>query len=300
MPSGQSALTPALDADVESLETTSAGTLRYYVDRSGEGRPLVLLHSINAAPSAMEMKPMFEHFRGRRPVFAPDLPGFGLSDRRAWDYTPSLYATAITELLRAAGGPAVDVVALSLTAEFAARCIVENPDACRSLAIISPTGLGDREPPGARTSARLRRFFSLPLLDRGLYRLLTSRASIRYFLGLAFEGEVPQEVIDYAYATAHRPGAHFAPYCFLSGGLFTAGARTKLYEPLPVPGLVIYDRDPNVAFTQLPALLETAPRWQAQRIAPTRGLPHWEQTERTCSSLEQFWSTSEQCEQAGA
>lgn len=290
MPTGQSALDPAIDADVESLETRSAGTLRYYVDRRGEGRPLVLLHSVNAAPSAMEMKPLFERFRGLRPVFAPDLPGFGLSDRGKRDYTPELYADAIKELLNATGGPAADIVALSLTAEFAARAALDDPGSCRSLAIISPTGLGDREPPGARTRARLKRFFGVPLLDRGLYRALTSRSSIRFFLGMSFQGAVPPELIDYAYATSHRAGAHFAPYCFLSGGLFTTGARTKLYEPLSVPGLVIYDRDPNVTFTQLQTLLDTAPRWRAQRIAPTKGLPHWEQTDNTCSALEQFWS----------
>jgi hypothetical protein len=134
------------------------------------------------------------------------------------------------------------------------------------------------------------------LLDRGLYRVLTSRTSIRYFLGMSFEGAVPPEIIDYAYATSHRAGAHFAPYCFLSGGLFTTGARTNLYEPLTVPGLVIHDCDPNVTFTQLRTLLDTAPRWQAHRIAPTKGLPHWEQTDKTCSALEQFWSDQERDE----
>ncbi len=127
------------------------------------------------------------------------------------------------------------------------------------------------------------------MLDRGLYRTLTSRPSIRYFLGKAFEGSAPDEMIDYAYATAHQPGARHAPFCFLSMGLFSPDACSDLYRPLPVPGLVIYDRDPNVTFTRLPALLESAPQWRAQRIAPTLGLPHWEQTEATCAALESFW-----------
>ena len=39
-------------------------------------RPLLLLHSINASASAYEVKPLFEHYRQQRPVYAPDLPGF--------------------------------------------------------------------------------------------------------------------------------------------------------------------------------------------------------------------------------
>jgi hypothetical protein len=33
--------------------------MAYYSDTSVSGRPLVLLHSVNAAPSALEMKPLF-------------------------------------------------------------------------------------------------------------------------------------------------------------------------------------------------------------------------------------------------
>lgn len=46
-----------------------------------EDRPLLLIHSVNAAASAFEVKPLFDYYRSRRPVYAIDLPGFGLSDR---------------------------------------------------------------------------------------------------------------------------------------------------------------------------------------------------------------------------
>src|SRR5258707_11557150 len=58
-----------------------AGMMSYYADRSGGGRPLVLIHSINAAASAYEMQPLFLHYRSKRSVYALDLPGFGFSDR---------------------------------------------------------------------------------------------------------------------------------------------------------------------------------------------------------------------------
>ena len=64
-------LTPALDAEQFAFPLNGGLTLRGYRGEVTEGTPLVLLHSINAAPSAMEMRPLFEHYRDKRPVWAP-------------------------------------------------------------------------------------------------------------------------------------------------------------------------------------------------------------------------------------
>ena len=74
---------------------------------------MLLVHSINAAPSAMEMKPLFDHYRHRRPVYAPDLPGFGASERGDRPYTPELYADALAQFLEHVIRERADVVPLS-------------------------------------------------------------------------------------------------------------------------------------------------------------------------------------------
>ena len=53
-------LTPALDAEQFAFSLNGGVTLRGYRGEVIQGTPLVLLHSINAAPSAMEMRPLFE------------------------------------------------------------------------------------------------------------------------------------------------------------------------------------------------------------------------------------------------
>mgnify|MGYP000482738870 CR=1 FL=1 len=75
------ALGPALEATVINLKLGERGEIAAYMSESNQGRPLVLLHSINAAPSALEVKPLFNAFAPARPVYTPDLPGFGLSPR---------------------------------------------------------------------------------------------------------------------------------------------------------------------------------------------------------------------------
>lgn len=131
---------------------------------------------------------------------------------------------------------------------------------------------------------------AVPLWNRPFYDLVASRPSIQFFLNKSFEGLVPARFVDYAYQTAHQPGAQYAPTYFLSGKLFTPAVRETVYKALELPVLVIYDRDPYTNFYMLSSLLKEKQNWQVERISPTKGLPHWEQPEKTFNAMETFWS----------
>ncbi len=291
-------LDDALDAERKDYASQRSGRISYYVDNDSKGTPLVLLHSINAAPSAFEMKPIFEHFRGERPVYAVDLPGFGFSERSDRLYSPLVYQNAICDFLKNVVGKPADVVALSLSCEFAARGAVHNPELFRSLVMISPTGFNpprvDRFAEGAQqrgTRNKLYTGLAVPLWNRPIYDLVASRPSIQFFLNKSVEGLVPDEFVDYAYLTAHQPGAQYAPTYFLSGKLFTPAVRETVYKVLEQPVLVIYDHDPYTNFSMLPSLLMGRENWQGVRISPTKGLPHWEAPQRVFNAMVDFWSS---------
>ncbi len=286
----------AMQAERRIFSSPRIGVVSYYADTQAEGRPLVLIHAINAAGSAYEMRPLFERYRSARPVYAVDLPGFGFSERSDREYTPQLYAQAIIELLATQVGQAADVVALSLGCEFAARAALERPDLFHSLTFISPSGLSARRQKKASqqisgTSGSDTAFavLSFPLWSQAFYDFLTTRPVIRYFLQQSFVGEVPHDLLDYDYLTAHQPGARYAPVYFVSGRLFTRNIREAVYERLTLPVLVLYDQDAFVNFDVLPQLVNVCPNWTAQRLAPTQGLPHWEQPEATAQAMETFW-----------
>jgi pimeloyl-ACP methyl ester carboxylesterase len=289
-------LPKALDADQKRFRSEKAGFLSYYVDTSGEGTPVVLIHSVNAAASAYEMSPIFEYYRGQRPLYALDLPGFGFSERANRIYSPDLYTSAIVDFLSSQVGQAAHVVALSLGAEFAARAANQRPDLFRSLTLISPSGFtakenrqGSQRASDTGTSSFLHSVFAFPLWSQAFYDLLTSPPSIRYFLQQSFQGEVDQGLADYDYLTAHQPGARFAPLYFISGQLFTPAAVEVLYQNLKMPVLVIYDKDAFVRFDRLPELLTKHLNWRAVRIWPTNGLPQFEKMPEVASALDKFW-----------
>ena len=284
------ALPEALDAQRARITVPGFGQLSYYSTGPGKGRPLVLVHSINAAPSAYEMKPLFDHYRGERPVLVPDLPGFGFTDRPDIHYQPAVYVKALVEFLRKVAVEPVDLVSLSLGGEFAAQVAIEVPELVHSLVLISPTGFSTRTIPGGKTGMRVHGVISLPGLGAGAYALLTTTPSIRYFLGKSFVGPVPPAMVDYAYATTHQPGARFAPLYFLAGQLFTKDAPNQIYGRVQQPVLVLYDQDPNIDFDHLAPFLAGRANWQAQRIGPTLGVPHWEKSAETTAAMDKFWA----------
>jgi pimeloyl-ACP methyl ester carboxylesterase len=290
---GPVTLPPAVDAPRDTFSTMHLKEISYYADGPEGTRPLVLLHSINAAPSVFEMKPLFDHYRGTRRVYAMDLPGFGFSDRSDRKYSPELYANAIAAFLTNIVKEPADVIAFSLTSEFAGRAALVAPERFTTLTLLSPTGFSKRRLPSGKTGRRLHRIFTLPGFGEGVYRLLTKRAGIRYFMRKSYVGEPPEEMIEYAYATSHQPGARHAPYYFLSGQLFTPNATQIIYSKLTMPVLVLYDRDANVSFERMPEVVGKLPNWQAVRIEPTLGIPQWERPTLSIQAIDAFWAQAE-------
>lgn len=267
---------------------TSSGEIAYYASTSGEGRPVVLVHSINAAASTMEMLPLFLHFQGKRPVYALDLPGFGLSARDDKPYSPRIFASAIAELIALEMRDPVDCIALSLGCEFAALAALAVPEFFHSLALLSPTGFSPRTIP---YSDSRRKMLSVPAWSQPFYDLLTTRASLRYYLAKSFpKSNVPTELLDYAFDTCHQPGARFAPLYFLGGHLFTATVREEIYGALAMPVRVFYDSDPYVSFEYLDPFLSAKSNWSAIRLQGTNGLPQWQQPAVTAGELDAFFS----------
>jgi pimeloyl-ACP methyl ester carboxylesterase len=297
-------LPKAIPADQISFTSSQAGRLNAYFDgTAADQRPLVLVHSVNAAASAYEMRPLFQHYRLIRPVYALDLPGYGFSNRAMRAYTPETFAAAILALLSDQVKEPADVIALSLGSEFAARAALMQPEAFHSLVMISPSGFNAYDTGRASqragvtgSSARLHALLSFPLWGRPLFDLIATRRSIEFFLKQSFVGQVPADLIDYDYATSHQPGAEIVPLYFISGALFTRDAVTELYEKIATPCLVLYDQDAFVRFDRLPGLLARRPNWQARRISPSLGLPHFEKLPETIQALDEFWQSLENLE----
>jgi pimeloyl-ACP methyl ester carboxylesterase len=276
-------LTAALNGEVH-ICTSRAGELGYYT--AGQSRhigpvqtqpvtpPLLFIHSVNAAASSYEVKPLYEHYGRKRRVYALDLPGFGFSERGARPYTPQLYCDAINDFVANVlrGGP-VDAVALSLGSEFLAQAAVQKPTFFRTLAFISPTGMSRRDA-RPRGHDGLLRFLLNPTWSRLLYDTLTSRPSLKYLLSQLQAAPVDRGLLYYAYVTSHRPAAQYAPFAFIAGKLFTPGIFST-YEALTQPALAVYGQS-RTSHYDLVDILHDKPNWRVAEFKQCRDLVHFD------------------------
>jgi pimeloyl-ACP methyl ester carboxylesterase len=287
-------MTPALEA--RRLRTNGrSGPLSYYV--GGDGPPLLLLHSINAAASAHEVAPLFLHAAKTRRVYAPDLPGFGYSDRSDRRYGIGLYCDAVRDMLAViatdSGSTPLDALALSLSAEFLARVATEAPTAFRTLTLVTPTGFSRganmyRAAPGSnRELPGIYMATTIPLWRESLYAGLVSRRSIRYFLERTFGSKnVPDALVEYSWITSHQPGASNAPFAFLSGRLFSRDIR-NVYERLALPIWLPHGTRGDFKDFSEASWTRTRRNWTVQAYA-TGAMIHFEQPEAFCADWDSF------------
>jgi pimeloyl-ACP methyl ester carboxylesterase len=260
--------------------------------------PLLLVHSVNAAGSAAEVAPLFAHYRKQRAVYALDLPGFGFSDRSDRPYTVRLMTDALQLALAViqadTGGVAADVVALSLSCEFAARASCETPQLIRRLALVSPTGFSRKKrrygPAGSVVGPPwLLRLLRWPRWSEGVYRTLTRPAVIRYFLARTWGSDAIDEALwRYNLLTTRQPGARFAPLYFVSAQMFSADINT-LYEALTAPVWVSMATRGDFTDYQGRHTVAGRANWQFHAVEGG-ALPYFEDLPGFTRRLDPFWA----------
>ena len=303
-PSSVPTLPPALSGERVEIDSM-AGRLSFYVAGPADGAgaladrtPLLLLHSINASGSAYEVRPLYEHYRSQRPVYAPDLPGFGFSERSDRPYLPRLMTDAVhamvAEIQRVHGDAPIDIIGVSLSSEYAARAAQEAPERFRSVALVSPTGFNRgapfNGPPGShRGLAWLRRVFFNPLWSDGLYRWLTKRRVIRYFLKKTWgSAQIDEGLLDYDVLTTRQHGSKFAPYWFVSAYLFSADI-TRVYQSLTMPVWMVHGVRGDFIDYRHKSAYAGLPNWTFD-VMPTGALPYFERGDEFVASYDAFLS----------
>jgi len=293
-------MTPELPAAVsgERFEFAGPNTGRLSVYVAGQGPPLLLIHSINAAASAAEMRPLHAHYRATRTVFSIDLPGYGFSERSDRHYSPRLMTDAIhaiTAQMHARCGPGpVDALAVSLSCEFLARAAVEAPDAYRSVALVSPTGFRGLQPQrGAPGSTRGKPWLYKALHGPGaawggaIFRGLTRPGVIRYFLRRTWGSkDIDETLWAYDVRSVQVPGAEHAPLHFLSAQLFSADIHT-VYEALALPVWMSHGVRGDFTDYRGKVIVEARPNWQFS-VFPTGALPYFEVPQAFCTAFDRF------------
>jgi pimeloyl-ACP methyl ester carboxylesterase len=228
----------------QALESKLPGEARLYRWRHGQifykvaGQPeapaLVLLHAPGIGSSAYEMQALMEQLQQSYCVYAPDLCGFGLSDKPALEYSAGVYISFCRDFLREVVRTPAILVASGLSCQYAVAVGASSPELCERLVLLSPLPLLEPQPAPRGLAA----LASIPLLGFVLYALVTTRPLLKRVLlpsepervapdaslvaGLKhvlLNGQISVTELDVRFAVAHQLGAQRAVLALWAGKL---------------------------------------------------------------------------------
>lgn len=132
-----------MSASIEHL-TVEANGARFRVACAGTGRPLLLLHGWPEFRYTWE--PVMERLRDRFRLVAPDLQGFGDSDKPGGPHDPDLHAEDMAALIETMGLAPVGLVAHDVGASVAQQLARSRPDLVQALFLFNHVypGIGTR------------------------------------------------------------------------------------------------------------------------------------------------------------
>ena len=188
--------------------------------RLGEGEPLLLLHSFGPGHDSIEWRAAAERLAAGCQVFAPDLPGWGRSDRPSVEYDAELYIEFLIDFLVDVVRRRAVVVASGLAAAYALQVAVDRPELVRALILVCPLGIDQASDEPDLSDAVIHRLLRLPLVGTSALNVYSSRNGLVHHLRREVYSDpdrVDEGLVDHYWRGAHEAGSRAALAAYLSG-----------------------------------------------------------------------------------
>ena len=232
---------------------------------------LILFHRPHLVGSSREFRAIVDTLAERYHVIAPDLPGFGCSERPPLVYSGRLYEDFMHEFTRDEADQPI-CIAPMLSAAYTLEAA--QGSAMRALILVSPTTKATD-----RKYRRTRGLLRVPLIGTTVFNLMTSKPAIRKHLGrvVTNQAAITPEDIDYAWQSAHQPGARYSPASLLTGYLNVETDLVGAIARLDIPVTLVWGR--NATNPSLEDGQEIAERAGCRLVAidQSKALPHVDQ-----------------------
>ena len=235
------------ELDGETREINVEGlTLCCHVDGPEDAPPIVLVHGAGLDAAGVSWKKTFPALAESYRVIAPDLPGYGESDRVPQNVTPTIdfYVGVLDALLKELDLVEVTLIGISKGGGIVLGYTLDFPDRVRRLVLVDSYGLGDQVPGGRRAAVMVK----IPkLLEISWWAMKKSRKMTKASLGnVALPENIDEEFVDDIYRQVRRPKSGDAYFRFARGEMHLSGPRTNYFErlsELPVETLFVHGED---------------------------------------------------------
>ena len=139
---------PLAASVVEDRMPLTGGAISY--TKAGTGPAMLLIHGLGG--TRRTWRHLIPGLARTHTVIAPDLPGHGLSDPPAGDYSLGAHACALRDLLLTLGYPRASIVGHSLGGGVALQSAYQFPERTERVVLISSGGLGAEVTPILRAA----------------------------------------------------------------------------------------------------------------------------------------------------
>lgn len=152
------------------------GNIHY--TKTGTGKPLLLIHDLNAASSGYEWNQVLSHLSENHTVYIIDLLGCGRSEKPNMTYTNYLYVQLISDFIKSVIGHRASVIATGESASIPIMACANNPELFDQLMLINPLSLHDYSQMPGKMSRYYKLVVDFPVLGTLLYHIANSRQAI--------------------------------------------------------------------------------------------------------------------------
>ena len=262
-------LTPARFT-LRSFQSTRGQTIYHEGGASGRGPTLIFLHNVGVGASSYAWSKVYPAFAEGHRILAPDLLGFGESERPKVKLTAADYAEALVEFLEALCADEAQrpvIVARGLGAGFAALMASRHPGVAERLLLWMPSGQ-------ANVPLWLNAASRVPILNSFVYRnKLARRATIRgrFAAPGAFvdPGAVTNEMVETHAICAQQYQADYAIFRLFQGRM--SFDLESCWRELRTPTTLLMPALPSGHSSGLMSRLQAANPLCRLRVVPGAG-----------------------------
>lgn len=174
--------------------------------KTGSGRPLLLIHDLDAAASSYEWHKIIPALSNEYTVYALDLLGCGRSEKPCLTYTNYLYVQLISDFIKSEIRHRTDVIATGGSSSFIIMACSNTPDLFNRLMLISPDSINTCSQLPGPYSKYYKRLLDFPVIGTLLYHIAVSKQAIKdnftsnYY---ANPKAIKDSILDAYYESAH-------------------------------------------------------------------------------------------------
>ncbi|MBM3238514.1 alpha/beta fold hydrolase [Candidatus Poribacteria bacterium] len=256
------------------------------IGEEGKSSPVILIHGLGAFAETWiyNILPLSKKFC----VYAPDVVGFGHSDKPDVIYSLAYFVNFLEDFMDALSIERASIVGNSMGGLIALSFALEHPERVDKLVLVDNAGFGKKVSWGLR-------LLTLPLIGK-LLTAKTSKSGIKRGLSGSFYNSkfVTDEWVEKAYAISRLPGSKRTFLATLRSGVGILGLKREaiLLDKLPqlqVPTLIVWGKEDKViSVSQAYAAFKKIPKAQLHIFEKCGHAPQVEKAEEFNRVVSEF------------